>query len=120
MTAFTNEGAFSELYYTMQAIKLVTGFTPTCWRVRCSLYHVQPTYSHQIQQPPFGDVDDRIRYIAAQLGLETILWKYDSNDWRAGTAPNITAATVYANYDALIASVSAGAFDTVCLGRFLL
>ncbi|KAJ7244331.1 carbohydrate esterase family 4 protein [Mycena rebaudengoi] len=94
MTAFTNEGAFSELYYTMQAIKLVTGFTPTCWR------------------PPFGDVDDRIRYIAAQLGLETILWKYDSNDWRAGTAPNITAVTVYANYDVLIASVSAGAFDT--------
>ncbi|KAJ7244341.1 hypothetical protein C8J57DRAFT_1681251 [Mycena rebaudengoi] len=95
MTAFTSEGAFSELYYTMQAIKPVTGFTPTCWR------------------PPFGDVDDRIRYIAAQLGLETILWKYDSNDWRAGTAPNITAATVYANYDALIANVSAGAFDTV-------
>ncbi|KAJ7245432.1 carbohydrate esterase family 4 protein [Mycena rebaudengoi] len=83
-----------QLYYTMQAIKLVTGFTPTCWR------------------PPFGDVDDRIRYIAAQLGLETILWKYDSNDWRAGTAPNITAATVYANYDAPIASASAGAFDT--------
>ncbi|KAJ7066827.1 hypothetical protein B0H15DRAFT_794266 [Mycena belliarum] len=32
MTAFPNEGAFGELYYTMQAIKLVTGVTPTCWR----------------------------------------------------------------------------------------
>jgi hypothetical protein len=34
MTAFTNEQAFAELWYTMQSIKLVTGYTPTCWRVR--------------------------------------------------------------------------------------
>ncbi|KAJ6629858.1 carbohydrate esterase family 4 protein [Mycena sp. CBHHK59/15] len=92
MTAFSNEGAFGELYYTMEAIKLVTGFTPKCWR------------------PPFGDVDDRIRYIAAQLGLETILWQYDSNDWKVGTG-NVTAATVAANYDALIADVGSGTFD---------
>ncbi|KAJ6479684.1 hypothetical protein C8R45DRAFT_1076551 [Mycena sanguinolenta] len=32
-------------------------------------------------QPPYGDVDDRICYIVAQLGLETAIWKYDSFDW---------------------------------------
>ncbi|KAJ7479709.1 carbohydrate esterase family 4 protein [Mycena latifolia] len=94
MTAFTNEGAFGELWYTMEAIKLVTGVTPTCWR------------------PPFGDVDDRIRYIASQLGLETIIWKYDSNDWKMGEA-GVTAATVQANYDALISNATSGAFDSV-------
>ncbi|KAJ7734491.1 carbohydrate esterase family 4 protein [Mycena maculata] len=93
MTSFSNEGAFGELYYTMQAIKLVTGVTPTCWR------------------PPFGDVDNRIRYIASQLGLETILWKYDSNDWKVGT-DGITAQDVQQNYDNLIANVSGGLFDT--------
>jgi hypothetical protein len=36
MTAFNNEQAFGELWFTMQAIKLVTGYTPTCWRVRAS------------------------------------------------------------------------------------
>ncbi|KAJ6602833.1 carbohydrate esterase family 4 protein [Mycena vulgaris] len=94
MTAFSNEGAFGELYYTMEAIKLVTGFTPTCWR------------------PPFGDVDDRIRYIASQLGLETIIWKYDANDWEVGEN-GVTADMVQANYDALMANASAGAFDSI-------
>ncbi|KAJ7725291.1 hypothetical protein DFH07DRAFT_253384 [Mycena maculata] len=94
MTAFSNEGAFGELYYTLQAIKLVTGVTPTCWR------------------PPYGDVDNRIRYIATQLGLETVLWKYDSNDWKVGT-DGITAQDVQQNYDNLIANASGGVFDTV-------
>ncbi|KAJ7068518.1 carbohydrate esterase family 4 protein [Mycena amicta] len=85
MTAFTNEQAFAELWYTMQAIKLVTGYTPTCWR------------------PPLGDVDDRIRSIAAHLGLDTVLWKYNSDDWSVGI-DGVTTATVQANYDALVAA----------------
>jgi hypothetical protein len=31
MTAFTNEEAFAELYYTRKAIKDVLGVTPLCW-----------------------------------------------------------------------------------------
>ncbi|KAJ7113059.1 hypothetical protein C8R44DRAFT_741396 [Mycena epipterygia] len=60
--------------------------------------------------PPFGDVDDRIRYIAQQLGLETVLWQYDSNDWKVGTG-NVTTETVQANYDQLVADVGNGVFD---------
>ncbi|KAJ7500948.1 carbohydrate esterase family 4 protein [Mycena galericulata] len=90
MTMFSNEGAFAELYYTIQAIKLVTGYTPQCWR------------------PPFGDVDDRIRFIASKLGLETVIWKYDSFDYTAEPL-----ATIQGNYDSLIANVSSGTFDTV-------
>ncbi|KAF7360555.1 Carbohydrate esterase family 4 protein [Mycena venus] len=97
MTAFTNEQAFGELWYTMQAIKLVTGYTPTCWR------------------PPLGDVDDRIRYIAQQLGLDTVLWKYDVFDWEANdpsVTPPVTPQDVQANYDKVIAAATSGTFNT--------
>ncbi|KAF8639061.1 hypothetical protein AX17_001757 [Amanita inopinata Kibby_2008] len=92
MTAFSSRDAFAELYYSIKAIKLVVGVTPTCWR------------------PPFGDVDDRIRAIATSLGLRTILWGYDSNDWRAGVG-NVTAVDVDTNYQHLIDSVNSGKFD---------
>ncbi|KAI0295340.1 chitin deacetylase [Multifurca ochricompacta] len=94
MTAFQSQDAFAELWYTMQAIKLVTGVTPTCWR------------------PPYGDVDDRIRAIANALGLQTILWKYDSNDWRVGLN-NVTATDVDTYYNLFISNLTAGNFDTV-------
>ncbi|KJA15621.1 carbohydrate esterase family 4 protein [Hypholoma sublateritium FD-334 SS-4] len=94
MTSLDSESAFAELYYSMQAIKLVTGVTPTCWR------------------PPYGDVDDRIRSIAHGLGLITIIWTYDSNDWQFGSNPNITIADVDANYQNLINNATNGTFAT--------
>ena len=65
-----------------------------------------------ISQPPYGDIDDRIRAIANALGLRTIIWTYDSNDWKAvvGTVP---PATVDASYQSLIDSANNGTFDTV-------
>ncbi|KAJ7653769.1 hypothetical protein B0H17DRAFT_1186291 [Mycena rosella] len=62
--------------------------------------------------PPKGDVDDRIRFIAQQLGLETIMWGFDSFDWEAGTN-GITTDTVQSNYDTLISDATSGKFDTV-------
>lgn len=94
MTSLTSENAFAELYYTAQAIKLVTGVTPTCWR------------------PPYGDVDDRIRAIAHGLGLQTILWKYDSNDWQVGSNPNITTTYVDGQYEQMLTDAANGAFNT--------
>ncbi|KAL0088200.1 carbohydrate esterase family 4 protein [Phycomyces blakesleeanus] len=63
MTSLTNEEVVAELYWTMKAIKETTGVTTRCWR------------------PPYGDVDDRVRSIAWQMGLRTIVWDRDSNDW---------------------------------------
>ncbi|KAH8988263.1 chitin deacetylase [Lactarius hatsudake] len=94
MTAFRSQDAFAELWYTIKAIKLVTGVTPTCWR------------------PPYGDVDDRIRAIAAALGLQTIMWKYDSFDWRAGQGTTGTT-DVDNNYQMFINNLTSGTFNTV-------
>lgn len=95
----------------MKAIKLVTGVTPTCWR------------------PPYGDVDvsvlisnansgrhvcreqDRIRAIANAIGLQTIMWEYDSNDWEEGE-DGYTAADVDENYQFFINNETAGTFST--------
>ncbi|KAG7441949.1 carbohydrate esterase family 4 protein [Guyanagaster necrorhizus] len=93
MTALASEDAFAELYYKMQAINLVTGVTPKCWR------------------PPFGDVDDRIRAIANALDLQTVIWKYDSNDWKVGT-DGVTAETVDGNYQSLVDNAENGTFST--------
>ncbi|KAH9475005.1 Chitin deacetylase [Psilocybe cubensis] len=103
MTAFSSEDAFAELYYSeckhvghlMQAVKIAAGVTPTCWR------------------PPFGDVDDRIRAIANGLGLRTILWEYDSQDWQYGVTPGVTEDMVDNEYQAMINDAKKGKFDKV-------
>lgn len=63
MTTLTDEEIVGQLYWTHRAIKEVLGITPKCWR------------------PPFGDVDDRVRAIAWQMGMRTFLWDQDSFDW---------------------------------------
>ncbi|KAI8971940.1 hypothetical protein BDF20DRAFT_995716 [Mycotypha africana] len=63
MTTLTNEEIVAQLYWTQRAIKETTGVTPKCWR------------------PPYGDVDDRVRAIAWQMGMRTFLWDQDTYDW---------------------------------------
>jgi len=94
MTAFKSEDAFAELWYSLKAIKLVTGVTPTCWR------------------PPYGDVDDRIRAIANALDLQTIVWGYDSFDWDEGQ-DGFSPTDVDAKYELFVDKMTAGDFDTV-------
>ncbi|KAI9277804.1 hypothetical protein BY458DRAFT_432697 [Sporodiniella umbellata] len=70
MTSITNHQIVAELYWTLRAIKEATGVTTRCWR------------------PPFGDTDDRVRAIAHQMGLRTILWNSDSFDWKLPSYAN--------------------------------
>ncbi|KAI9478331.1 MAG: hypothetical protein EXX96DRAFT_608862 [Benjaminiella poitrasii] len=63
MTTQSNEKVVAELYWTLRAVKEATGVTPKCWR------------------PPQGDVDDRVRSIAWQMGLRTVIWDKDTDDW---------------------------------------
>ncbi|CAO3624622.1 unnamed protein product [Cunninghamella blakesleeana] len=93
MTTLTDKEVLAELYYTQKAIKVVTGVTPRHWR------------------PAFGDVDDRVRWIATQLGLTTILWNYDTDDWSASESA-ANAKQVQANYDSFIQMGSNGTMST--------
>jgi hypothetical protein len=56
-------------------------------------------------------LQDRIRAIANALGLRTVVWGYDSNDWRVGTG-NITEADVDNAYNLFISNLTAGTFNT--------
>ncbi|KAF9586052.1 chitin deacetylase [Lunasporangiospora selenospora] len=69
MTSLSNEQVVAELMWTRKAIFDTIGVTPLYWR------------------PPFGDVDNRIRNIATQLGLKTSIWTqgFDTNDWTVVT-----------------------------------
>ncbi|KAG0001211.1 hypothetical protein BGZ80_006221, partial [Entomortierella chlamydospora] len=63
MTTLTNAEVVAEFYYSQRIMKEILGITPKCWR------------------PPYGDVDDRVRAIAWQMGMRTIIWDQDTNDW---------------------------------------
>jgi peptidoglycan/xylan/chitin deacetylase (PgdA/CDA1 family) len=56
LTTLTNEQIVAELGWTKKVIKDVTGVTPNTFR------------------PPYGDIDDRVRAVAAQMGLTPIIW----------------------------------------------
>ncbi|KAM0749311.1 glycoside hydrolase/deacetylase [Meredithblackwellia eburnea MCA 4105] len=87
MTAMTNEQAFAELYYSKKIIKDVLGITVRCWR------------------PPYGDVDDRIRFIADALdvNVETSQYTYPNYaQYVAGTHSIALAAPTAVSKDVKI------------------
>ncbi|KAI8350132.1 hypothetical protein BD560DRAFT_376510 [Blakeslea trispora] len=93
MTTLSNKQVVSELYWGLKAIKAATGVTPKCWR------------------PPQGDVDDRVRSIAYQLGMHTILWDLDTNDWdipNADNGGNTPAKTVDKSFQTWINNYKTG------------
>lgn len=87
-TTLSNEQVFAELYYTAKVIKKVLGITPTCWR------------------PPFGDVDDRVRAIAFGLGLRTIVWQEDTDDWEIEPSGHASTQKIDSNYQSIFSKSS--------------
>jgi peptidoglycan/xylan/chitin deacetylase (PgdA/CDA1 family) len=63
MTTLTNEQIVAELKWNELAIKEVTGVSPRYFR------------------PPYGDIDNRVREVAAALGFVPVIWNHDTNDW---------------------------------------
>ncbi|KAJ7205430.1 hypothetical protein GGX14DRAFT_458466 [Mycena pura] len=80
MTAFTNEQVFAELWYTMQAIKLVTGYTPTCWRVR-----FRPPARRRRRPRAVHSAAARARQRHMEVRLERLGGLVGLGDTRAGT-----------------------------------
>ncbi|MBX3060037.1 MAG: polysaccharide deacetylase family protein [Anaerolineae bacterium] len=55
---------FDEIERTQVAIQNATGYTPFCLR------------------PPYGATNDQTFQLAAEMGLEIVLWSIDTQDWR--------------------------------------
>ncbi|ORZ27026.1 hypothetical protein BCR41DRAFT_287182, partial [Lobosporangium transversale] len=66
MTTLTNEQVVAELKWTEKYIYDHTGYKIKYFR------------------PPYGDVDNRVRAIARQLGFKTVIWshEWDTQDWQ--------------------------------------
>ncbi|GAA6003967.1 hypothetical protein JCM10207_006490 [Rhodosporidiobolus poonsookiae] len=93
LTTLSNEEIVAELGWTKKIIKDITGVTPNTMR------------------PPYGDIDDRVRYISLQMGLRPIIWtqygdsQFDTRDWQIGGGV-VSAPQVYANFEAFLATAS--------------
>ena len=64
MTRLSPAAQRAELERGIAAIRQRTGFTPCLWR------------------PPYGDVNLPLVSLARSLGMLTIMWDVDPNDWR--------------------------------------
>ncbi|KAI9336758.1 hypothetical protein BDR26DRAFT_804259, partial [Obelidium mucronatum] len=63
MSTLTVDQQIAELVNTAKIIKQVIGVVPTVWR------------------PPYYAVDEKVLKVAATLGLRTVVWSLDSQDW---------------------------------------
>jgi len=89
MTTRSNEEIIAELGWTKKIIKDLTGVTPNTWR------------------PPYGDIDNRVRTIAAAMGLRPVIWthNFDTGDYyvKGGT---VTAPQVLQNWVYIMGNVT--------------
>lgn len=56
------------------------------WAQNATGYHIPKWY-----RPPYGAIDDRVRGIASQFGLQAVLWDYDTFDWKLLSGENTEA-----------------------------
>ncbi|TPX73185.1 hypothetical protein CcCBS67573_g05542 [Chytriomyces confervae] len=63
LTTLNEDEIVAELVYGARAVFEVTGNIPRYFR------------------PPYGAIDDRVRRVAAQLGLQAVRWALDTQDW---------------------------------------
>ncbi len=71
LTTLTDEQVCNEINEAEQALYSITGRT------------TRPYF-----RPPYGDVDDRIRQLAAHLGYRTVYWSIDSEDYQPDATPD--------------------------------
>lgn len=92
LTTQSNEAILLELLWTMKVIKDITGVTPNTMR------------------PPYGDIDDRVRYVCKLVGLTPIIWtslsstsSFDTNDWKIQSGV-VTAAQSVETFESILSN----------------
>ncbi|KAJ3044662.1 hypothetical protein HK097_001411 [Rhizophlyctis rosea] len=87
LTTLTNLQVVAELYYSVKVIQEVTGVSVKYFR------------------PPYGDIDNRVRAIATQLGLTAVMWNDDTDDWKVNNNPD-ARTEVDAKFQAILDKAS--------------
>lgn len=95
LTNLTNEQIVAELGWTMKAIRETIGVTPNTFR------------------PPYGDIDDRVRAVAAKMGLTPVMWsgvEFDTTDWNipGGRATGVSSLAKFRRILQTAESMSSG------------
>jgi peptidoglycan/xylan/chitin deacetylase (PgdA/CDA1 family) len=82
LTSLTNEEIVAEIKWTEKCIFDAAGVIPTMMR------------------PPYGDTDDRVRFILEKLGYQQVIWTdgFDTNDWQIPDNVGVTTASVLATF----------------------
>ncbi|CAG8562181.1 8704_t:CDS:2 [Paraglomus occultum] len=80
LTTVSTQQIIAELKWTELAIQTAVGLTP------------------KIMRPPFGDIDDRVRSIATQLGYKILLWDRDTFDWKSASDPSFQPSWIPGNF----------------------
>ncbi|KAG0019010.1 chitin deacetylase [Podila clonocystis] len=94
LTTLTNEEIVAEMRWTEKAIFEASGY-----RVR-------------YMRPPYGDVDNRVRFVLKKMGYTIVDWtgdRFDSNDWQI---PQMSARQVMFTFKRAIASYAATLLET--------
>lgn len=62
-------------------------------QIEWSIWAMNATYGHLPKwfRPPYGGVDNRIRSILRQFGMQAVMWDYDTTDWRLLSEPALEA-----------------------------
>ncbi|KAJ3396518.1 chitin deacetylase [Chytriomyces hyalinus] len=71
LKSLSDDDVVAELVYGIMAIRTITGKTPKYYR------------------PPMGNVDDRVQALAGMMGLTTVVWSHDSEDWTFAGKPEM-------------------------------
>ncbi|GAA5897631.1 uncharacterized protein JCM6883_006761 [Sporobolomyces salmoneus] len=93
LTTLTNEEIVAELGWTKKVIQDITGVTPNTMR------------------PPYGDIDDRVRYISMKMGLRPVIWTsyngqtFDTRDWQIGGGV-VNATDAYMNFERFLSQAT--------------
>ncbi|ODV94360.1 hypothetical protein PACTADRAFT_86543 [Pachysolen tannophilus NRRL Y-2460] len=62
--------------------QLVAQFEWSIWAMNATGHHLPKWY-----RPPYGGIDNRVRAITRQFGMQAVLWDYDSFDWKLESNP---------------------------------
>ncbi|KAJ3242562.1 chitin deacetylase [Chytriomyces hyalinus] len=83
----SDDDIIAELVYSARAVYAVIGVYPKYFR------------------PPYGNADDRVRSVAALVGMTSVTWSKDSQDWQYVRSPSINAS-VASNFRSWLSSGS--------------